>query len=87
MLANRFVKDPHEVVKAGDVVKVKVLEVDIKRQRIALTMKLDAAPPSRNDDARPPRRNDSRAPARTRAPEPQGNGAMADALAQAFKKR
>ncbi len=39
-LANRFVKDPHEVVKAGDVVKVKVIEVDIKRQRIALTMRL-----------------------------------------------
>lgn len=39
-LANRFVKDPREVVKAGDVVKVKVLEVDIKRRRIALTMRL-----------------------------------------------
>jgi uncharacterized protein len=39
-LANRFVKDPHEVVKAGDVVKVKVLEVDPARKRIALTMRL-----------------------------------------------
>ena len=39
-LANRFVKDPHEVVKAGDVVKVKVLEVDLPRKRIALTMRL-----------------------------------------------
>ena len=87
MLANRFVKDPHEVVKAGDVVKVKVLEVDTKRQRIALTMKLEVAPPSRNDAAGSTRRNESRAPAKTRAPEPQGNGAMADALAQAFKKR
>ena len=87
MLANRFVKDPREVVKAGDVVKVKVLEVDIKRQRVALTMKLDAAPVARNDEARPGQRSDVRAPARTRAPDPQGNGAMADALAQAFKKR
>ncbi|MEY4932303.1 MAG: hypothetical protein RLZZ403_623, partial [Pseudomonadota bacterium] len=87
MLANRFVKDPREVVKAGDVVKVKVLEVDLKRQRVALTMKLDAAPVARNDDARPAQRQDSRAPARPRTPEPQGNGAMADALAQAFKKR
>jgi protein Tex len=44
-LSNRFVKDPHEVVKAGDVVQVKVLEVDIARKRIALTMRLaDAAP-------------------------------------------
>ena len=39
-LANRFVKDPHEVVKAGDVVKVKVLEVDLPRKRVALTMRL-----------------------------------------------
>ena len=40
-LANRFVKDPREVVKAGDIVKVKVLEVDQERKRIALTMRLD----------------------------------------------
>ena len=39
-LSEKFVKDPHEVVKAGDVVKVKVLEVDIARKRIALTMRL-----------------------------------------------
>ncbi|MFZ2853650.1 MAG: Tex family protein [Rhodocyclaceae bacterium] len=39
-LSNKFVKDPREVVKAGDVVKVKVLEVDLPRQRIALTMRL-----------------------------------------------
>ncbi|MEI7968674.1 MAG: Tex family protein, partial [Betaproteobacteria bacterium] len=41
MLSNRFVKDPREVVRAGDVVRVKVLEVDEKRKRIALTMRLD----------------------------------------------
>lgn len=41
-LANRFVKDPREVVKAGQVVKVKVVECDLKRRRISLTMKLDA---------------------------------------------
>ena len=39
-LANKFVKDPHSVVKAGDVVKVKVMEVDIARKRIALTLRL-----------------------------------------------
>jgi uncharacterized protein len=44
-LANRFIKDPREVVKAGDVVKVKVVEFDVKRKRIALTMKLDEAAP------------------------------------------
>jgi uncharacterized protein len=39
-MASRFIKDPHEVVKAGDVVQVKVLEVDVKRQRIGLSMRL-----------------------------------------------
>ncbi len=41
-LANKFVKDPKDVVKAGQIVKVKVVEVDVARKRIALTMKLDA---------------------------------------------
>ena len=41
VLANRFVKDPHEVVKAGDIVKVKVMDVDEKRKRIGLSMRLD----------------------------------------------
>ncbi len=46
-LSRNFVKDPHSVVKTGDVVKVKVLEVDAKRKRIALTMRLeDALPPA-----------------------------------------
>ena len=45
-LADRFVKDPHSVVKAGDVVKVKVLEVDLPRNRIALTMRLSDTPGS-----------------------------------------
>ena len=40
-LTNRFVKDPHEIVKAGQIVKVKVTEIDIARKRIALTMRLD----------------------------------------------
>ncbi len=51
-LSNRFVKDPREVVKAGDVVKVKVMEVDVKRNRIGLTMRLDdALPDQQADDA------------------------------------
>ncbi|HYF89420.1 Tex family protein [Azospirillum sp.] len=53
-LANSFVKDPHTVVKAGDVVKVKVLEVDIPRKRIALTMRMGEEAP------RPPRREERR---------------------------
>ncbi|UOM34905.1 Tex family protein [Acuticoccus sp. I52.16.1] len=51
-LADRFVKDPHEVVKAGDVVSVRVVEVDIARKRIGLTMRKDVAP----GEAQPARR-------------------------------
>ena len=43
-LADRFVKDPREVVKPGDIVKVKVLEVDLKRKRVSLTMRLQDEP-------------------------------------------
>lgn len=43
-LADKFVEDPHTVVKAGDVVKVKVMEVDLQRKRIALSMRLDEQP-------------------------------------------
>ena len=42
-LADKFVRDPHEVVKAGDVVKVRVVEVDVPRKRIGLTMKSSSA--------------------------------------------
>ena len=64
-LADRFVKDPREVVKAGDIVKVKVVEVDLKRRRIALSMKLQeraagastpTARPARPAPAAPPPR-------------------------------
>ena len=44
MLADSFVKDPRDVVKAGDIVKVKVLEVDVPRQRISLTMRMGDQP-------------------------------------------
>ncbi|MGL5500800.1 MAG: helix-hairpin-helix domain-containing protein, partial [Plesiomonas shigelloides] len=47
-LSNKFVEDPHTVVKAGDIVKVKVLEVDLERRRIALTMRLDEQPGESN---------------------------------------
>jgi uncharacterized protein len=62
-LSNKFVTDAREVVKTGDIVKVKVVEVDLARQRIALTMKLDTQPQSkgaRNADNsyRPAARNE-----------------------------
>jgi uncharacterized protein len=58
-LSNTFVKDPHTVVKAGQVVKVKVLEVDEKRKRIALTMRLsDSAPQAGSQPQQRGDRND-----------------------------
>ena len=59
-LADKFVDDPHKVVKAGQIVKVKVLEIDIQRKRIALTMKLQDAtqqhsrPSDDRSEKRPP---------------------------------
>ena len=51
-MADRFVKDPRDVVKVGDVVKVTVIDVDLKRRRIALSMRSDgAAGPSSNRSA------------------------------------
>ena len=51
-LAHKFVNDAREVVKTGDIVRVKVMEVDVERKRIGLSMKLDAAPASRATAAR-----------------------------------
>ena len=95
MLSNKFVRDPREVVKAGDIVKVKVLEVDARRRRIALTMRLDEAtgPRAANDAGRdrgPPRGGDGARRGPDRAPrreEPRGNGAMADALRAALQRK
>ncbi|OHC68341.1 MAG: RNA-binding transcriptional accessory protein [Rhodocyclales bacterium GWA2_65_20] len=78
-LANKFVKDPHSVVKAGDVVKVKVLEVDIPRKRIALTMRLADEVAAKKDAAAAQR--PGRAPAPRREAPPQSN-----AMAAAFAK-
>jgi uncharacterized protein len=127
MMSHKFVKDPRELVKAGDVLRVKVLEVDLQRRRIALTMKLETAPaqgqqaarddrggPSRDnrgasrdnrggfrdgpprerrDEARGERNNNARGGGGSRSPsgagtrESQSNGAMAEAWAQALKRR
>ncbi len=56
-LANRFVNDAREIVKTGDIVKVKVMEVDVARKRIGLSMKLDAEPGRRDRDAGAQREN------------------------------
>ncbi|HEF4734683.1 RNA-binding transcriptional accessory protein [Burkholderia multivorans] len=83
-MSTKFIKDPHEVVKAGQVVKVRVLDVDVKRQRISLTMRLDdeAAPglSSRGTQERGSAARGGARPPRAREPEPAG------AMAAAFAK-
>ncbi|MCC8931141.1 Tex family protein [Rhizobium sp. 'Codium 1'] len=89
-LADRFVKDPHEVVKAGDVVKVRVVEVDVKRKRIALTMRKDggeAQAPSMRGDARGNANAMKHANARPTKPEQPAIGGLGAALAEAMRKK
>lgn len=85
-LADRFVSDPHAVVKAGDIVKVKVLEVDVERQRISLSMRLneELPPKEARGEARRPAGN-GRKPSRNAKPKvsaPPANNAMAAAFAK-----
>jgi uncharacterized protein len=85
-LADRFVKDPREVVKAGDVVKVRVKEVDVARKRIALTMKSGAIERSASADIRPA--PSSSAPqSRKASPEPPAESALAAALRRAQERK
>jgi uncharacterized protein len=92
-LADRFVKDAHEVVKAGDVVKVRVVEVDLPRKRIALSMRKetsgDVAGASGQRPPAPPRDNRASQPARAPRPQPQPamQGALAAAMAEAMRRK
>ena len=94
-LSNKFVTDAREVVKTGDIVKVRVLEVDMARKRISLTMKLDAAPGARSGGGardngfKPAARNErvGGGGAGRGAPQPQGESAMAAAFAKLQGKR
>ncbi|WP_273866097.1 Tex family protein [Serratia ureilytica] len=95
-LADKFVEDPHTVVKAGDIVKVKVMEVDLQRKRIALSMRLDEQPgegsPRRGGNAPAQARDNANRSAggnkaKPRNATPAGNSAMGDALAAAFGKK
>ena len=84
-LSDKFVEDPHQVVKTGDIVKVKVLEVDVPRKRIALTMRLDESA-VKNDgksDRTLSAKPRSNAPRQDR--NPRGNSAMGNAFADALK--
>jgi uncharacterized protein len=82
-IANKFVKDPRSVVKAGDVVKVKVLEVDLPRQRIALSMRLaDELPGSAKAGAGSPPAPVSAKARQRQQSQPEPSGAMASAFAR-----
>jgi uncharacterized protein len=92
MLADRFVKDPREVVKAGDLVKVKVLEVDVPRKRIALSMKLSEPATGAAEKRSQHKPGPAQGRQKQGVSRQGGNGndtrntAMADALSRAFRK-
>lgn len=86
-MANKFVKDPREVVKTGDIVKVKVMSVDVKRKRIALSMRLDDS--ARDQEAGDGQSNRSGKPARARVEQSQSTRSEdqpESAFAAAFAK-
>lgn len=88
-LTDRYVSDPREVVKAGDIVKVKVMEVDVQRKRIGLSMRLNDEPGQDNRSQRSsaaPRRNDQAQRRQPRRDESSSNSAMGGAFAAAFAK-
>ena len=82
-LADKFVKDPRAIVKAGDVVKVKVMSVEIERKRIALSMRLQDD--SREHQAQAPARKPTAKPQRS-TPRPNAKANPAGALADAFQR-
>ncbi len=79
-MSDRFVSDPHEVVRSGQVVKVKVMDVDVERQRIGLSLRLDDEP---GQPRKPQRggRGGGRKPRQEQSP--RAGGSMADALKRA----
>ncbi|WP_426123366.1 Tex family protein [Pararhizobium sp. PWRC1-1] len=91
-LADRFVKDPHEVVKAGDVVQVRVTEVDVPRKRIGLTMRKDGAAESgagemKSDPKAAHQARQTLARAQQQKPQAPSQGAFGAALAEAMKRK
>jgi uncharacterized protein len=88
-LADRFVKDPHDIVKAGDVVRVRVTEIDVPRKRIALSMRKDGgdAPSPRERDSKKPQPARATKPVNARPTKPESQGTFGSALADALKGR
>lgn len=94
-LSEKFIKDPREAVKAGDVVKVKVMEIDIPRKRVGLSMRMSDTPGEKIDGARgarpgsAPRQSQNTAPRKETTAAAPANNAMASLFANAkqLKKR
>jgi len=78
-LSKQFVKDPHSVVKAGDIVKVKIMQIDVARKRIGLSMRLDDELPTQYDQPTPAR------PSKKEQPKPVAKVAMGS-MAQKLKE-
>ena len=85
-LSHKFVNDAREVVKTGDIVKVKVMEVDVARKRIALSMRLDAAPARRDGPRDNKFEGAGRGQQMPRRNEPVAQSAMASAFAKLQKR-
>jgi uncharacterized protein len=87
-LTDKYITDPHQVVKAGDIVKVKVLEVDIPRKRVSLTMRMDEQPQAKTGGAAnkgKPTTGGNNRPAKPAAAD-HSNAAMGNAFAAALAK-
>ena len=92
-LSDRFVRDPRDVVRAGDVVRVKVMDIDLPRKRIGLSMRLDDEPGSARENDRPDlsKGEGRKAPSRNKHDRGRGKpkepaASDATALAEAFRK-
>lgn len=91
-MSKTYIKDPREVVKPGDIVKVKVLDFEVARKRISLTLRLDDEVGAKKDAPGMQRDNNSRSPARMTSSAPRqqessgGGGALAEALRRAAEK-
>ena len=85
LLSDKFVEDPHQVVKTGDVVKVKVLEVDVARKRIALTMRLDESAVKNNEKTDRTLSTKPRSQTQRSERNSHNNSAMGNAFADALK--
>ncbi|MBR0910779.1 Tex family protein [Bradyrhizobium japonicum] len=90
-MSRNYIKDPREVVKPGDIVKVKVLDFEVARKRISLTLRLDDEVGAKKDAPGMQRDNSSRNPARMTSSAPRnqessGGGALAEAMRRAAEK-